>query len=125
MAGHLMDKGVDSKYPASISNAHIQVILRDKIGFSGVVITDDLQMGAIIKRFDLEEIVIAAINAGCDILQFSDPLDLDKNLPSRIKDIVLQSIADGQIDPQRIHESYARIIDLKSRLSTGLDPTSD
>ncbi len=125
MAGHLMDRNVDSKYPASISNAHIQVILRDEIGFSGVVITDDLQMGAIIKRFDLEEIVIAAINAGCDILQFSDPLDLDKNLPSKIKDIVLQAIADGQIDPQRIHESYARIIDLKSRLSTGLDPTSD
>ena len=125
MAGHLMDRGIDSKYPASLSHAHIQVNLRDDIGYQGVVITDDLQMGAIIKRFDLEEIVIAAINAGCDILQFSDPLDLDENLSLRIKEIVLQAIENGQIDPQRIHESYARIIALKSRLSNGLKPNSD
>ena len=125
MAGHLMDKGVDSKYPASISKSHIQVTLRDDMGFTGVVITDDLQMGAIIKRFELEEIIVAAINAGCDILQFSDPMDLDENLPMRINEIVLQAIEDGQLDPQRIHESYARIIDLKSRLSASLNPTSD
>ena len=125
MAGHLMDKGVDSKYPASISKSHIQVTLRDEMGYSGVVITDDLQMGAIIKRFELEEIIIAAINAGCDILQFSDPLDIDENLPLRINEIVLQAIENGQIDPQRIHESYVRIIDLKSRLSDGLNPISD
>jgi len=125
MAGHLMDRSVDSKYPASISNTHIQVTLRDEMGYAGVVITDDLQMGAIIKRFELEEIVIAAVNAGCDILQFSDPLDLDENLPLRIKSIILQAIENGQIDPQRIHESYARIINLKSRLSTSLSPTSD
>ncbi|NQT64314.1 MAG: glycoside hydrolase family 3 protein [Candidatus Marinimicrobia bacterium] len=125
MAGHLMDKDVDSKYPASISNSHIQVTLRDDMGYTGVVITDDLQMGAIIKRFELEEIVIAAINAGCDILQFSDPLDLDENLSQRIKEIVLQAIENGQVDPQRIHDSYARIVDLKSRLSPSPNPTSD
>lgn len=95
------------------------------MGYSGVVITDDLQMGAIIKRFELEEIVIAAINAGCDILQFSDPLDLDENLSLRIKEIVLQAIENGQVDPQRIHESYARVIDLKSRLSPSVNPISE
>lgn len=120
-----MDKSVDPKYPASISKLHIQVTLRDNMGYKGVVITDDLQMGAIIKRYELEEIIIAAINAGCDILQFSDPLDIDQNLPLRISEIVLQAIESGQIDPQRIHESYARIIDIKSRLSTGLNSISD
>ncbi len=121
MAGHLMDRGVDPKYPASISRSHIQVRLRDDMGYAGIVITDDLQMGAIIKRFDLEEIIISAINAGCDILQFSDPLDLDENLPLKIREIVLQAIENGQIDPQRIHESYARIIDLKTKLLTSSD----
>ena len=116
MAGHLMDRRVDTKYPASISNSHIQKNLREEIGFSGVVITDDLQMGAIIKRFELEEIIIASVNAGCDILQFSDPLDLDDNLPIRIREIILKAIQNGNIDPQRIHESYARIIQLKSKL---------
>lgn len=125
MAGHLMDKSVDSKYPASISKSHIQITLRDKMGYTGVVITDDLQMGAIIKRYELEEIIVAAINAGCDILQFSDPLDIDQDLPQRFNEIVQQAIENDQIDPQRIHESYARIIDLKSRLSTDQNPNVD
>ncbi len=116
MAGHLMDRGVDPKFPASISKAHIQLTLRDDLGYDGVVITDDLQMGAIINRFELEDIIISAINAGCDILQFSDPQDLNEDLPNRIVEIVLQAIEAGQIDPQRIQESYDRIIKLKSRL---------
>ena len=125
MAGHLFDSGVDSKYPASISKAHIQNTLRNKLGYNGVVITDDLQMGAIIKRFELEEIVISAINAGCDILQFSDPLDLDDNLPERIQSIVLDAIKEGKIDPERIHESYRRIVELKSKLPQSQPKASD
>jgi len=125
MAGHLMDRQVDSKYPASISKAHIQLKLRDELGFQGVVITDDLQMGAIIKRYDLDEIIVAAINAGCDILQFSDPLDLDPDLPQKIQTVVLEGIAEGQIDVQRIHDSYERIIALKSRLPPSQKATSE
>lgn len=116
MAGHLMDQRVDDRYPASISRSHIQKNLRDELGFAGVVITDDLQMGAVITRFELDEIIIAAVNAGCDILQFSDPLDIDEDLPLRIREIILKAIDAGSIDPQRIHESYTRIVQLKNRL---------
>jgi len=116
MAGHLFNRTVDPKYPASISNQHIQVTLRDELGYSGVVITDDLQMGAIIKRYSLEEIVVSAINAGCDILQFSDPLNLDENLPQRIREIIIKAISEDKIDPERIHESYRRITELKQKL---------
>jgi len=117
MAGHLMDQKIDTKYPASISQAHIQGVLRNELGYDGVVITDDLQMGAIIQRYDLEEIVVAAVNAGCDILQFSDPLDLDEDLPARIRAIVLKAIQEDRIDAMRIHESHARIARLKNRLA--------
>lgn len=125
MAGHLMDRQVDAKYPASISRAHIQLKLRDELGYQGVVITDDLQMGAIITRYDLDEIIVAAINAGCDILQFSDPLDLDTDLPQKIQTVVMKGIALGQIDAQRIHDSYNRIIALKARLPQSQKTTSD
>ena len=121
MAGHLFDRSKDKKYPASISRQHIQKTLRDELGYSGVVITDDLQMGAIIKRYNLEEIVIAAVNAGCDILQFSDPLTLDSDLPARIRTIIIDGITAGKIDPNRIHESYERITMLKQSIS----PVSD
>lgn len=116
MAGHLFDKGVDPNFPASISRQHIQNTLREELGYEGIVITDDLQMGAIIKRYDLEEIIISAINAGCDILQFSDPLDLDDNLALKFREVVLKAIADGKIDSARIDESYQRIMRLKQRL---------
>lgn len=121
MAGHLFDRGVDRKYPASLSNSHIQQTLRGELGYDGVVITDDLQMGAIIKRFELEEIVLSSINAGCDILQFSDPLNLDPDLPGLIRTIVIDAIRDGKLDPERIHESYQRI----SKLKQGLVPSSE
>jgi beta-N-acetylhexosaminidase len=119
MAGHLFNHDLDAKYPASLSYAHIQKNLRDKLGFQGVVITDDLQMGAIIKRFSLDEIIIAAVNSGSDILQFSDPLDLDDDLPAHIREVILQAIAEGEIDADRIHESYERISSLKDKLKRG------
>ena len=116
MAGHLFDKDKDKRYPASLSQAHIQNTLRDELGFEGVVITDDLQMGAIINLYDLDEIIIAAINAGCDILQFSDPQNLDEDLPQRVKDVVITAIKAGQIPASRIHTSYVRISRLKQAL---------
>ncbi|NQV16398.1 glycoside hydrolase family 3 [bacterium] len=125
MAGHLFDRGVDSKYPASLSKAHIQQTLRGELAYEGVVITDDLQMGAIIKRFELDEIVISAINAGCDILQFSDPLDIDADMPRLIRNIIINAIKDGKIDPHRIHESYQRISNLKQGLAQSSDLNTD
>ena len=117
MVGHLFDRDLDDRYPASISRVHIQHNLRDKLGYQGVVVTDDLQMGAIIKRYSLEEIIIAAVNSGSDILQFSDPQDLDEYLPKKFREIVIQAIKDGRIEENTIHESYKRIISLKQRIS--------
>lgn len=125
MAGHLFDHDLDATYPASLSAVHIQSNLRDNLGYSGVVITDDLQMGAIIKRFSLEEIIIAAVNSGTDILQFSDPRDLDDNLPVRMKEIILKAISDGKIQPSRIHESFERITKLKQKLDLYSSETRD
>lgn len=117
MAGHLFDRNLDTDYPASLSRAHIQGNLRDKLGFQGVVVTDDLQMGAIIKRYSLEDIIIAAVNSGSDILQFSDPLNLEDDLPRKVRATIIQAIRDGRIVEERIHESYERIISLKKRLN--------
>ncbi|MCF7823222.1 MAG: glycoside hydrolase family 3 [Candidatus Marinimicrobia bacterium] len=123
MAGHLFDQDLDIKYPASLSAVHIQDNLRDKLGYEGVVITDDLQMGAIIKRFSLEEIIIAAVNSGSDILQFSDPRNLDDDLPQKMQNVILTAINEGKIKPERIHESYTRIVELKRKLDISSNKT--
>ncbi len=125
MAGHLFDRNVDPKYPASLSAQHIQQTLRGKLNFNGVVLSDDLQMGAIIKRYTLDEIIILSINAGCDILQFSDPLNLDKDLPAHVRRVVIAAIKDGKIEPSRIHQSFNRITSLKKQLGMSLDKLAD
>ncbi len=117
MAGHLFDTSIDPLYPASLSAAHIQHTLREQLGFDGVVLTDDLQMGAIIKNYKLDEIIISAVNAGCDILQFSDPLELNPNLPVYVRDVLTAAVKDGQVDPEFIHASYRRITRLKQKLA--------
>jgi beta-N-acetylhexosaminidase len=68
MTGHLLDRRVDEEYPASLSRAHTAGVLRNELGYTGVVVTDSLDMGAIKNRFSIEEAVVAAVNAGADVL---------------------------------------------------------
>jgi len=51
MVAHVFNGRIDSRYPATLSKKTVKGLLRDKIGFKGVIITDDLQMGAITKTF--------------------------------------------------------------------------
>ena len=116
MVSHVYNKDFDEIYPASLSYNTVSEILRDEIDFSGVVITDDLDMGAIRQNFDLEETVIQAINAGCDILLFSNRTKHNPNLADDINKIIKNAILDGLIRPSRIQQSYDRIIKLKKNI---------
>ena len=79
--------------------------------FSGVVITDDLDMKAVADNYSQEQTIIGAVNAGCDILLVCRrPEKVFENI-----EIVKKAIAEGKIDEQRINESVYRIISLKER----------
>lgn len=121
MSSHIFNAKIDPKRPASLSKKHIQKKLRNELGYQGVVITDDLQMGAISKHYDLENTVILAINAGNDILLFANYFKLDKNLPNKIIKIVKKAVADGQIPKSRIDEAFARIQKIKRRFIDSQD----
>ena len=116
MSSHVFNADVDEEYPASLSAAHIQGVLRGKLGYDGVVVTDDLQMGAISQNYKLKEIVIKGVNSGTDILLFPNFFKIDKKLPNKIKAIILAAIRTGQIDPARIDESYRRVFELKKKI---------
>ncbi len=113
MSSHVFDSNVDDQYPASLSKMWIQGILRDNLGYDGVVITDDLQMGAIAKSFSMEEAIIAAINSGTDILLFSG---YEKSTPSTIVASVKRAVKEGSISRDRIEESFDRIQILKKKI---------
>ena len=127
MTAHLINKNWDPHFPASLSHYAVTKVLREKLGFQGVTMTDDLQMDAIRNSFSLKEKVIHAIHAGNDILLFSSPHMLNgkkrktiKTLSiaiKKIKQIVIDGIAKGHISKERILESYNRIMDLKKKFS--------
>lgn len=117
MSSHIYVKSLDEKYPASLSNNIIQKILREQIGFNGVITTDDLHMGAIKNNYKFDEIVIRAINAGNDILLFSNYDKPDMKIPLKVQKIVSKAIKQGQIKQERIDEAYNRIINLKNNLN--------
>jgi beta-N-acetylhexosaminidase len=68
MTGHLMHRTIDGRMPASLSKAHTGGLLRARLGFEGVVVTDSLDMGAITERFAPDEAMALALNAGADLL---------------------------------------------------------
>ena len=119
MTAHIINKAVDSDHPATLSSLFINDILRKEIGFNGVVISDDMQMKAIADYYDLQESVIMAINAGCDIILLSNNtlVGYNKNLPYEVKDIIFQAVLKGEISRERIVQSAQRIRNLKKRFS--------
>ncbi|SEA27057.1 beta-N-acetylhexosaminidase [Pelagibacterium halotolerans] len=120
MVAHLFNgdvQGGDSRQlPASLSRTWIEGVLRDELGFTGVAISDDLEMGAIRSRFDLHDTVVRAVEAGMDILLFSNTAAYDPALGSEIHRVLVE---EGRADPAfaaRIAQSYGRIIALKRKI---------
>ncbi|MET3924843.1 glycoside hydrolase family 3 N-terminal domain-containing protein [Devosia sp. 2618] len=119
MVGHLYHadySDADAKTPSSLSPQWITGVLRDDLGFNGVVISDDLEMGAIRDHFTLEETVTSAVRAGMDVLLFSNTAKYRAGLGQEILDIL---VAEAKVDPTfeaRIEQSYDRIVALKARI---------
>ena len=83
MVAHVFNSNLDNTYPASLSHSTITKKLRNEMGYNGVVITDDLQMNAIDKKYGLRETLHLAINAGDDILLFGNQLNPQDTLSTK------------------------------------------
>jgi beta-N-acetylhexosaminidase len=122
MTGHLFNGTIDSVYPATLSNATITGILRNQLGFGGVVMSDAMGMKAIASHYGLDEAMVLAVNAGVDILLYTTNRDSAGNsLARRIVDVLERHVQDGTIAASRIDASYARIMALKGLFVTGVD----
>lgn len=107
MVSHTKANGVTGDdTPSSLSSVMIQDVLRNTLGFNGVVITDYLNDSAVTANYSPAEAAIAAIQAGADILL--EPADYREAYEG-----VLQAVADGTITQERIHESLYRIYRVK------------
>ncbi len=117
MVAHVFNKKLDSKYPATLSRKIINGKLRGEFGFNGVVITDDLQMGAINKKYGLKNTLKLAINAGNDILLFGNQLSVKSMVKTKtLVDTVKKMISSGEISLVDIEASNERLKTLKAKL---------
>ena len=109
MAGHLVNGKVDPEAPASLSRATVTDLLRGELGWDGVVITDDLQAGAITRAFGAEDAIALAIDAGNDLLLLANQQVYDPDIVGKTIDLIEGFVTDGRIDEARIDQSYARV----------------
>lgn len=114
MTAHIFNAQLDQDFPATLSRRTINGLLREGIGFKGVVISDDMQMGAITQNYGQEIAVKNAVNAGVDILLFGNNLIYDPDIAAKTIGIIKRGVADGSIPRRRIEESWRRIQKLKA-----------
>jgi beta-N-acetylhexosaminidase len=122
MTGHLYNAHLDSIYPATLSYATLTDILRDSLGFRGVIISDAMGMGAINNNYSFIESVVQAIHAGVDILLYTGNEKYDRSVVGLIIDVLGSAVDSGLISEARIDESYDRIMALKTETNTAIAP---
>lgn len=121
MIGHLYHPRFSDleDLPTSLSAKTIQALRADDgLAFDGVVVSDDLEMGAIRDAFSPEEAAVRAIKTGTDIVVFSNIERGDTEFGVRIHDALKAAVCDGRIGKARIEEAYGRIAGLKDKLKT-------
>jgi len=119
MIAHLYHQefsGSGKKLPSSLSPNWITGVLRNNIGYNGVVISDDLEMKAIRDNFTLRETVLLAISAGTDILLFSNTANYRISLADEVRAIIVNEAKRNPAFRAQVEASYGRIRKLKDRM---------
>jgi beta-N-acetylhexosaminidase len=113
---HHRDWGEGDGRPASLSPSAVQLALRQKLGFDGVVVTDDLQMEAALAGRSLGEAIVLALAAGNDLVLIANMQSYQPDVARFALDAIKQGVADGRLDAEALVRSYRRVIALKQRL---------
>ena len=120
MVAHILMTQLDPDWPASLSHKVVTGLLREELGFDGVVCTDDLTMGALAQTWGVGEAAVLAVEAGCDLLLVCHELD---NLTAA-RDALLEAVDTGRISMERLDQSVYRILSLKAEYGLTNDPVS-
>jgi beta-N-acetylhexosaminidase len=109
MAGHVVNGQLDPDHPASLSKAVVIDLLRGELGWTGPVVTDDLQAAAIDKAFGFDEAIVLALEAGNDLLLFANQQTYDPRVVGQAIDIIAGAVDAGRLPASRIDEAYGRV----------------
>lgn len=114
MSAHIFNEQWSTEHPATLVYEVMTTMLRDELGFEGVLVSDDMQMGAITEYYGLEQAVLLAVNAGMDMLIFANNSVYDPEISQKVIEIIKGYVASGDIKRERIEQAYERIQRLKA-----------
>jgi beta-N-acetylhexosaminidase len=118
MTAHIINRNIDPLYPATLSSKYIKGILRGRLGFDGIVVSDDMHMAAISAHYGYEDSLVRAVNAGCDMLIISNNnAFFDENACEKAVAAIFTAVKKGAIPYSAIIDSFERIIRLKNKYS--------
>lgn len=116
MTAHVLNRKLDEELPATLSEPIQTGLLRETIGFEGVLFSDDMQMEAIRSFYGLEFAIENALNAGVDMLVFGNNSVYQPNIVPDAVDIILDLVEKGAVSETRINEAYDRVTSAKENL---------
>lgn len=116
MTAHIFNGNIDADNPATLSHKALTGLLRESLGFDGVIITDDMYMKGIIDNYSIEEAVIKAINAGADMMIMGNNISTgyEADRPEKIVNLIVKAVCDGRIDESRLVDAHRRIEALRA-----------
>ena len=118
MTAHVFNRGLDPWNPATLSRFTIKRYLRGKLGYKGLVVSDDLLMGAIRQRYGVEEASILALQASVDMLLISQNQGrVERGAAERVIAAIRSAIADGRLSPKALAAAVERVRALRSRIT--------
>lgn len=109
LVSHLKYPALDEEYPASLSSKIMTDLLRNELGYKGIIITDDMEMGAVANHNDFRSIGVKAVKAGVDIVLVCHEYQHQQEVYLGL----LDAVNSGEISQERIDESVKRIIKVK------------
>ncbi len=120
MTSHILFPRIDPDLPATLSPRILEGILRRRLGFGGVILSDSMNMGAMKKNFPPGEAAVLAVLAGVDMIMLAEEgydHELERYLDNQQRTIqaVLEAAAQGRIPPERVERAAGRVIALKKR----------
>ena len=117
MTAHVFNRHLDATYPATLSRRTITGLLRRRLGWSGVVVSDDLRMGAIEQHYGMEDAVALALGAGVDVLLIAeDRLPDGRSAALVALDAIRAALREGRLSVAAVESALGRVERLKRAL---------
>lgn len=121
MLGHLFNKKFDAHFPASLSRTTIDCLIRGQLHFTGVIVSDDMQMKAITAHYGLADACCLALAAGVDLLIIGNNLVYDPLILSKVTERILRGLEEGTLTEARLDQAWHRIQKLKQSIYVQCD----